>query len=166
MENTPLFEKSNQIFLREAPLPLDCVSKVDVCLFVCLFVCLRQIFARFRLGYSRGVTLLLTGVLTRIHFLFLTKKTRTSLKIVYGAGGLDWGSQKLLIFAKNEFEIVYGAEGLDWGGGNCSFSPFAKNGPVWNRLREGRRSGLGVPKTAYFWQSVLIRRFAPPLCRV
>ena len=59
------------------------------------------------------------GVPKTAHF----RQKRTSLKSGYGAGGLDSGSQKLLIFAKNR--------------------------PVWNRVTGGR-SGLGVPKTAYF----------------
>ena len=78
--------------MREAPLPLDCVSKVGVCLFVVTD------FVSIPLGLQQGVTLLLTY--------FDPQKCSFSPKtdqfeIVYGRGALDWGSQKLLIFAKN-----------------------------------------------------------------
>ena len=76
---------------------------------------------------------------------------RTSLKSCYGAGGLDWGSQKLFIFAKNGpvWNRVTGREVWIGGPKNCSFSPKTDQFEI---VLRGGRSGLGVPKTVHFRQ--------------
>lgn len=72
------------------------------------------------------------------------------MKIVYGAGGLDWGSQKLLIFAKNEFEIVYGAEGLDWGGGKLFIFAICQKRTSLKSFTGGEEIWIGGPKNCLF----------------
>ena len=74
---------------------------------------------QFEIGLRGGRSGL--GVPKTVHF----RQKRTSLKSGYGAGGLDWGSQKLLIFAKNGpvWNRVTGREVWIGGPKNCSFSP-------------------------------------------